>query len=259
MLRTVTFTGADESVAPSMMPGEIGDLSLRFPYVEWGILVSQAKTGTCPRYPGIEWIKKLKDISDPYDPNYPKLSLHVCGRWGRNLLLGKVDGALVKILSMANFSRIQINCSDPAYNVESMCIDPQGAFKGREIIVPVGKQKNKKLFECTREGGMHVVPMFDESGGKGISANEWPTPDEMTGPCHPRPLKYGYAGGLGPDNIAQELEKIDRKMNANNRPLLLPDFWVDMETKIRSSDDRIFDLNKVKAVINAVEEFRNFQ
>ena len=43
-----------------------------------------------------------------------------------------------------------------------------------------------------------------------------------------------YAGGLGPDNLEEELKRIEEV--AGDRTI-----WIDMETKVRSDGDRIFE------------------
>ena len=53
------------------------------------------------------------------------------------------------------------------------------------------------------------------------------------------PILHGYAGGLGPDNIESELQRIAAA--AGDAP-----FWIDMETRVRSDNDEQFDLNKVR-------------
>eukprot|EP00965_Chrysotila_dentata_P165676 5470245-Pleurochrysis_carterae.AAC.3 len=42
--------------------------------------------------------------------------------------------------------------------------------------------------------------LYDESMGLGISAASWPTPDEA--------VPFGFAGGLSPTNLQQELAKV---------------------------------------------------
>jgi phosphoribosylanthranilate isomerase len=76
--------------------------------------------------------------------------------------------------------------------------------------------------------------LFDASGGRGI-LGDWhsPIPGKI---C-------GYAGGLGPDNVLQELEKISAICN---KP-----FWIDMEGKLRTDDK--FDLTKCVAVLDQID------
>ncbi|MDF2421383.1 MAG: hypothetical protein OPY06_00025, partial [Nitrosopumilus sp.] len=63
----------------------------------------------------------------------------------------------------------------------------------------------------------------------GILPDQWSAPFEGA--------YTGYAGGLGPDNLENELHKIAEVCGEN--PI-----WIDAETKLRSDNDRIFDLQK---------------
>src|SRR5207302_929741 len=95
-------------------------------------------------------------------------------------------------------------------------------------------------------------PLFDTSGGAGL------TPDDLEESWPMAwPGKYcGYAGGLGPDNVADELEKIFGT-NAEQAST----FWIDMETKVRSYRVEnfrkvdYFDLSKCEQVCKQVAPF----
>jgi hypothetical protein len=64
--------------------------------------------------------------------------------------------------------------------------------------------------------------LYDGSGGRGVSPDKWfpPLPGK----------RCGYAGGLGLDNIKDEL--IDIKRVADNAPV-----WIDMESSLRDRND----------------------
>jgi phosphoribosylanthranilate isomerase len=82
-------------------------------------------------------------------------------------------------------------------------------------------------------------PLFDTSGGAGVLPNRWPGA---------WPGRYcGYAGGLGPDNVVEQLTRIRIAANEGER------FWIDMERRVRSDDDEQFDLDKVRTVLEAVK------
>jgi hypothetical protein len=89
MIDRLTITGMDDGVPPEYL----AMASLKFPFVEWGVLVSQKRQGT-PRYPSYPWIAKLASEartvkrlagrgagrSPPWGAKM-RLSLHVCGSW----------------------------------------------------------------------------------------------------------------------------------------------------------------------------------
>lgn len=62
ILDRVTITGADDSISPSgLLP-----LTKKYPFVEWGILVSVTKIGV-PRYPTWAWIEEIQDRIDEFN------------------------------------------------------------------------------------------------------------------------------------------------------------------------------------------------
>jgi hypothetical protein len=87
--------------------------------------------------------------------------------------------------------------------------------------------------------------------GAGILPREWPKPiylDVHPGDdgCGVQQHRYhGYAGGLGPDNLAEQIPLI-LAAAAGNEHTAEGRIWIDMETRVRSSDDRTFDLAKVR-------------
>ena len=69
----------------------------------------------------------------------------------------------------------------------------------------------------------------------------WRLPESLAVTILQRVSRYGYAGGLGPDNLRTEIPKI---AEASGRH----DFWIDMEGKVRDDSDRL-DLSKVRRVL----------
>ncbi len=59
----------------------------------------------------------------------------------------------------------------------------------------------------------------------------------------------GYAGGLGPENVEEQLPLIAQAAIGADG------FWIDMETRVRSNLDRLFDLEKVERCLTILEPF----
>lgn len=74
------------------------------------------------------------------------------------------------------------------------------------------------------------MPLFDVSGGIGVVPESWPKPF--------KDVYCGYAGGLGPTTIVEQLKRIEQVVGDC-------EIWIDMETRIRSENDAVFDLGKV--------------
>ena len=225
-LDRVTITGADDSIEPeALVP-----LARAFPFVEWGVLVSKQQEGG-PRFPHRRWIERLTD----YAPPNLALSLHVCGRWVRDLMVGRdtLFQDLGTPLELRRFQRVQLNfhASFHESQVEEVAALFRRELPEQQIIVQMDEVNDPVLFSLRRVG-LDAVPLFDTSGGAGMVPGEWPLPFQAV-PYH------GYAGGLGPETLERELRRI-REVTARQR------IWIDMERRVRSEDDRQFDLEKVR-------------
>ena len=239
-IKFVTLTGADDKTDASKM----AELSQKFPFVEWAILFSQTKSGN-PRYPSDQWIEaSLPKLASCF------LSAHLCGKWVSDAM----DGVFTFQKMSSAFGRIQLNmagsrlrhvladktkfweaCEAAGFGPrESLCMDcekPQLILGGPYLSnsIPVEKFNFFK-----------AAPLFDCSGGRGITSDNWlEFPAEM-------PL-CGYAGGLGPDNIEEQLKKLEEVVGDNT-------IWIDMESKIRTDDE--FDLEKCEKVLSIVAEYK---
>ena len=96
---------------------------------------------------------------------------------------------------------------------------------------------NNSILAIARQAGINAVPLFDLSGGAGQLPQAWPRAD----------VAYsGYAGGLSPENVIEQLKKIEEAAWGHR-------IWVDVETHVRSADDQTFDLDKVRAFLEAVK------
>jgi hypothetical protein len=241
-LDRVTITGADESVSPRSLL----DLSAEFPFVEWGILVSSSHTGFgehSPRFPSQVWIDRLLDACGPSGAYpAPALSLHVCGKWVRDLLMGNIS-VPSRLGERQAFQRVQLN-----FHAERVTCNPRPFFNAllamgpRQYIFQIdGADGNKHLESLyalnDSDHSIDAVPLFDTSGGAGVLPRQWPRPQYMS--TDRDFIYHGYAGGLGPDTLPDELPKIDAA-SAGAR------IWIDMERRVRSDDDEQFDLVKVR-------------
>lgn len=241
-LARVTITGADESVSPA----DLARLTDAYPFVEWGILVSKSSTGI-PRYPHAEWIDDLCRTVRSDNSALP-LALHVCGQWVRKLLVG--ENVIAPELLMHQFPRVQLNfhaenvaCYDDAF----FRVLTEFPFQPRQFIFQLDGKLGNRHFDMVRKRNensipeVDAVPLFDISGGAGRTPKQWPDP--VVG------VPMGYAGGLGPANIEAQLLNIAEKACGHV-------VWVDMETHVRSEDDRQLDLTKVEAVLEICARFR---
>lgn len=223
-INKVTMTGADNSIRPQ----DLIQLTKEFPFVEWAILLSQSSAGN-PRYPTQDWITELKVVAKEH--SLP-LAGHICGAWVRNLVVKK-DTSVFKerpeFLEM--FPRIQLNFSP--YHAAQLFLQELLPYEKNQFIFQVGskgKADKEILLQLGLDMGLNLAVLFDRSGGKGELPKEWPAIME--------PFFCGYAGGLGPDSLAEQLVKINEVVGDKT-------IWIDMESRVRSDDNSQFDLEKV--------------
>ena len=216
-LVSVTITGADDAVSPS----QLVTLSNRFPFVEWGVLFSEKRTGT-PRYPSIGWIEAVS-ISGV------SLSAHLCGFVAKEAGEGRIRAPLV-----SRFGRIQINGYGPSMlsGICRLAVSLRAEFV-LQCKSPEGLQRTAHDASVLARGSV----LFDPSGGEGLAPFAWP--------AAPSGCRIGFTGGIGPGTVETTVAEI---VVAN--PLLGP-FWIDMESGVRT--DNRFDLGLVTEVLGLVE------
>ena len=258
-IKYVTLTGADNNTDIRDMI----DLSLKYPFVEWGILFSQSKSGV-PRYPTDEWVEELAEAAIQAVCEHGacvNMSAHLCGKWVDDAFRTGRITFLNRELMDESFDRVQLNCYKEKLKkaFESDLLWEAIDLAHRPVILggnytPEIKQMVDGTFLLHRE----IYPLFDASGGHGNLPQKWPEPflceaqDDDRAPV----IFCGYAGGLGPENITEEIDLIaeavgeGRGISADGMTDDI-NIWIDMETKLRSMDD--FDLEKCEQVLKAVE------
>ena len=227
MIRTVTVTGADDCVTDIE---EMFSLSSIYPRLEWGILVSQKNMGSS-RFPSMAWLDALAEKCR-FKPGILKLSVHICGKWVRDIF-EKAETEVFDVLPMDIFERVQFNFHAQRHNVIRAATKLlHDRFRRYELIFQTEDVNDAAI--GIKPIGMSAYPLFDKSGGAGILPDSWPEALEYS----------GYAGGLSPENVVHELMQINKARNGY--PI-----WIDAETKLRSEDDSVFDLDKVQEFIKS--------
>ncbi len=232
-LNRVTITGADDSVKPT----DLLPLSQKYPFVEWGILMSLSNQGNSARFPSRRWIGELVEMKKS-NPNV-KLSAHLCGQYVRDLVERGENRFRDEHAPLWHLcDRIQLNFHGNWHKISEPFLKLLPGFNYKQIIFQVDGVNDGAWAQC-QNYRCDAVPFFDTSHGAGVKPDEWPKPYSGS-------VDNGYGGGLGPETIYAEVVKI--KMLGH------PDwwFWVDMETKVRSNGAAKFDLKKVKLCLDAV-------
>lgn len=228
-----TLTGVDESTDLPTLTA----LSREFPIVEWGFLYSPKRQGLPGRYPSADSLRRAFTELSPE----VRVALHVCGGGVPDLLEGEsVVSELVELVAARN-GRVQLNFNQTR---DPLDLGQLIGFMSRHPALTVITQHNLAnywLWRLLRVAANHAV-LFDASGGRGLLPEAWPEP--LPGvPC-------GYAGGLGPENLSEQLTRIQAV--AGNAAI-----WVDMEGRLRTVGadgvDR-FDLGRCRACLTSMAE-----
>jgi hypothetical protein len=228
----VTITGADDNVDPY----DLLHLSRFYPFVEWGVLLSEKRRGL-PRYPSLNWIRELEDLALRPDERTgrARFSMHLCGAEMRRA------AASEWFQPGLPWRRAQLN----GYEVKDQCPFSSGA-SFHWILQSRSPETIEKVLLRAQDIKAHVL--FDPSGGSGTRPDAWPTLPSFDSSR----TNVGFAGGITPENIKEAAMSI-----AEKNPKL-QSFWIDMESGVRTdhggSDD--FDLDKVRAVLDAALSVR---
>lgn len=190
----ITLTGADERTSVE----ELAQMVTEHDQLEVGLLYTASPDGR-NRYPDVSWLTHAAKALTG------RCAIHVCGRQARNQMLA---GELEPILKHA--ARVQVN------GVLSLDEIQELAPFASELIVQYN-DSNQHLIDAAC---FKVSLLMDSSGGRGFSPSRWSRPTT--------PKKVGFAGGLGPLNLAAQLPLIADVAGENS--------WVDMETRLRHDD-----------------------
>lgn len=221
----ITFTGIDDRTDLNVAHA----LAAQYP-VEFGVLFSPSRQGKEPRYPSWATINKILMQAMPSGPRY---AAHLCGDYSRQLLASAAT--LIDDHLVGHFHRIQVNTAQRG--IDTLAVAQWAAPLGAAAIL-----------QCRDTFPMdeNVSWLWDVSGGRGLEPKAWPAAPELpTDPeARARARLVGYAGGLGPKNIATMLPAIERA--AGTSP-----YWIDMESGVRDENDWL-DLGKCREVCEAV-------
>lgn len=227
LMTVVTLTGVDEHTPLDA----VVDLSERFPFVEWGVLYSPNRAGKEGRYPAVEnALRILQELRE----HGVSTAVHLCGGG----VIGALGGRDANALALADLAgRVQLNFNQARKALDLGTVDAFANRLGKPVITQHNKANETVHFHLTSP--FHQV-LFDASGGRGTRPDQWPA--VLPG------IRCGFAGGLGPENVANEIDRIADA--SHGYP-----FWIDMESSLRDREDR-FDLGICEEVLTAVEHWR---
>ncbi len=230
-LKRVTFTGPDDGTDI----GRLMALSATYPWIEWGILLPPRGRNKGDRFPSYGWIQKLIATSH-MAPFHVQLAGHLCPPWTGEFVTGQAT--IRKMIGRA-FDRIQVNTHGDHYAFRADWLDMMHRDVDREYILQLDGDESLERLRFARDKlCANVTGLHDLSHGAGVLPSSWPAADGHRW--------IGYAGGLGPENLHEQLVSIARASAG-------VDYWIDMETHIRTQG--VFDLDKVTRCIEIAAPF----
>lgn len=233
-LKHITFTGIDAKTDIKALQ----EIQEQYPIAEFGVLTSY------------HWYENGNRYLDPQIINTLRgerlhLALHVCGQAAHDATIGRWD--LIDKLTWSNlglFNRVQLNIANRTDNPDAL--SKRAKITEQEVIIQQRDCRSMSVYEATVDKFRYKQDRYnrtfsvllDASGGQGID-----TPVEVA-PAFSA-LKVGYAGGINPENVADKLTYLLKHVETG-------DFWIDMESGVRTDD--WFDLDKVRRVLAICNE-----
>lgn len=246
-LTGVTITGIDETTDLD----ELRVLSTRYPFVEWGVLFTKPRAPyqTKPRFPGWDWIGRLEQaIAPPWAQL--RVAFHCCGDAVGSLLRGERAAVY---LPYNVYERLQLNFhglrarAHPTEFPRLLAALSLGVRAG-EVVFQIGSDLSRLHLETYLEYYSNAVILYDQSGGEGQPPpnGAWPRAAMMDDAD--TLARHGYAGGLGPRTLGWELPRIHDAAQGC-------DYWIDMETHVRTDDGIALDMGKVETCLRIAQEW----
>lgn len=177
-------------------------------------------------------------------PTAPNIAVHLNLDWCDKFCQGVLDPNLLDLFflfradGMPAIRRWQINIHGSKTklfkrdNIAKLLLNSHN----REFIFQYGANEYHRMQRLDKTIANFSV-LYDTSGGTGKLTKNWRAPLFET---HPQ----GYAGGLSPENVYENLDKIAKV--AGDRT----DIWIDAEGKLKTPGTKTFDINRAKQYIN---------
>ena len=218
---------------------DIIDLGKRWPQSEFAIQAHPTKfSAHMPRY---DWFWTLANACTVNDVN---LAMHINSDWRTMICNGKIPEEINNFLKIKRYNgkpvigRVQININggDQNYHCYSKRVaDIIKAYPDIEFIFQYAPRQNNRIRPLNATNAPFSL-LYDASCGRGIMARKYRAPIM---PNH----KMGYSGGLSPENVAQELAKINLVLPYNYVT------WIDAEGKLRNPETGHFDIERAAQYI----------
>lgn len=218
---------------------DIIDLGKKYPMAEFAIQAHPSKfSAHMPRY---VWFDTLAHASRVNSIN---LAMHVNAEWRTEICRGNIPYEIKRMWDLKRdngehvIGRVQVNINGGKNSFRfyaDKVADIIRAYPDIEFIFQYTPRQRQRLNRLNAT----KVPfslLFDASGGRGISPDTWRAPVFEN-------HKMGYSGGLSPENVADNLAKINMVLPAEYNT------WIDAEGKLKDPDTKQFDTLRAESYI----------
>lgn len=175
------------------------------------------------------------------------LAIHINNEWANDIctrgIIPDIILDWIKIERIHNkplIKRVQLNMSKNTadnINTDALC-GVLYDFRHTEFIFQYN-EKTKDAIDKLHKTHAKFSLLFDASGGNGVSPENWQKPVYENHPM-------GYSGGLSPDNVVGNLNKIEKVVGDN-------EIWIDAEGKLKTQnlfeEKSLFDVELAHAYV----------
>jgi hypothetical protein len=234
ILKKVTVTGIDDSTS---IP-DIHRFIALYPKIEFGVLIRSPwrESKQNARFPTFQWLERLCAYFHEYTRKH--FSLHLCGLYVQDFF---TNTRFVESIEMFfdYFSRVQINTHNVPYGFSMKTVTQNISNLLSYSVTPIlqyddgNKENIEAILLEVPLGSVHVL--HDMSHGAGKLPEKWNLPLDING------CMNGYSGGLTPQNVVEEIIRMNLPENQ--------EIWIDAETYLRTMGE--FDLLKAAGFYNA--------
>jgi len=167
------------------------------------------------------------------------IAMHVNYQWCDAMCSGKIPTEIARWMNLHNkntgaplIKRWQLNIGDSTKNFNADEVAKLiEAFPENDFILPYNAKVADKIDQLYKTQA-HFSLLYDSSYGYGISPDQWDAPVYTDTPT-------GYAGGLCPENVSGNLDKIAQVVPPRYTT------WIDAEGRLMKQNTRTWDMERV--------------
>lgn len=249
-VKLITCSGANETTDIEMLVKILAS----YRRAEIGVQVSEKKC--CFGSQRMVWIQNLVHYLG-VNKKFINAALHINPSWVEDVGQGILSHELQHLLTIRNikgnpfFQRVQLNFKIGRDRIPDVyrLLNLMQLYKSRRFIFSYNEENAafiKKMYSLCQEVGLRFDILYDESHGEGIVPKQR-QPAVFTN------IMQGYAGGIGPDNVAEVLDEIAL---AQKKKQSLLGVAIDAEGKLKNADGH-FDIELCQRYLQAAYEWRS--